>query len=532
MLDLIPREIIPDDRDRNSLSRVSKKLHALVTPMLYESITVRSKDESNLQQTNIDKFLANFNRQRFTYVKDIRFLAPIDQKDQFRCIHNDLLDQADQDDIESRDEGLASKLNDLGNLMAQVRPLFQSLQDNQLRSFHWHLGTCIPKDIIAPGGYLPTKQPSIEELSLITSDPCDVAKEDWEYEMDLTQFTSLNEFSWCGGMSRREFGVLRNMLHTHSSSLKFLKLDLVDWWDAQYNWCDNDYDWEAWIKDHNFITEKVLGVCPEETHLVLSALKSLSLSSVGLRAIVDSGTPINLSTLELVISHASDGEYNKQADEEWFVPFLNSFRGLRDLYLEVENGRGVAAMQRYWPSIFHHHQTLRSIAIEDDKVLDLFTEMSLECIGLCLVPAIPKTQIFSNLTLAQVNNLKLLCLRDTHPLADSENPFESEEDQNNAIREFAKWAFKMFPRLLFIAFGNLPNGHPTVNTREIFRRQPFPGVESNDFPDSSKSENQVSEGFDGFQELEMEDSRFADYLERLREVLEACPTDPLYRKNF
>jgi hypothetical protein len=125
---------------------------------------------------------------------------------------------------------------------------------------------------------------------------------------------------------------------------------------------------------------------------------------------VDSGTPINLSTLELVISHASDGEYNKQADEEWFVPFLNSFRGLRDLYLEVENGRGVAAMQRYWPSIFHHHQTLRrlvyheqrmenhswlldcSIAIEDDKVLDLFTEMSLECIGLCLVPAIPKVR--------------------------------------------------------------------------------------------------------------------------------------------
>jgi hypothetical protein len=116
---------------------VSKKLHALVTPMLYESITVRSKDESNLQQTNIDKFLANFNGQRFTYVKDIRFLAPIDQKDQFRCIHNDLLDQADQDDIESRDEGLASKLNDLGNLMAQVRPLFQSLQDNQLRSFQY-----------------------------------------------------------------------------------------------------------------------------------------------------------------------------------------------------------------------------------------------------------------------------------------------------------------------------------------------------------------------------------------------------------
>ena len=149
--------------------------------------------------------------------------------------------------------------------------------------------------------------------------------------------------------------------------------------------------------------------------LNISQLHSLTLRSCPdagtlLKAIVDSGTPKNLSTLELVISHASDGEYNKQADEEWFVPFFNSFRGLRDLYLEVENGRGVAAMQRYWPSIFHHHQTLRrlvyheqrmenyswlldcSIAIEDDKVLDLFTQMSLECIALCLVPAIQKVR--------------------------------------------------------------------------------------------------------------------------------------------
>lgn len=90
----------------------------------------------------------------------------------------------------------------------------------------------------------------------------------------------------------------------------------------------------------------------------------------------------------------------------------------------------------------------------------------------------------------------------------------------------------MFPRLLFIAFGNLPNGHPNVNTREIFRRHPFPGCESNDSPDLPKLENQDFEGLDGFREMDMEDSRFADHLEEFREVLEACPTDPLYRKNF
>jgi hypothetical protein len=57
-------------------------------------------------------------------------------------------------------------------------------------------------------------------------------------------------------------------------------------------------------------------------------------------------------------------------------------------------------------------------------------------------------------------------------------------------------------------------------------------MESNDFPDPPKSENQFSKVVDGFRELEMQDSRFSDNLERFREVLEACPTDPLYRKTF
>jgi hypothetical protein len=63
-----------------------------------------------------------------------------------------------------------------------------------IRGTSWHLGTCIPKDILGPGGYLPTRQRGIEDLSLI-SDPCILPKEYWEYQISLTEFKSLKKFS-------------------------------------------------------------------------------------------------------------------------------------------------------------------------------------------------------------------------------------------------------------------------------------------------------------------------------------------------
>jgi hypothetical protein len=113
---------------------VCKKLYALLLPTLYDTITVRSRDESNLTRTDIDKFLRTANRDYFTCVKNIRFLAPIETNDQFRCIHYQLLKEADED---AAYEELMSRINNLGDLMPQIRPLFQGLQDSQLRSFQY-----------------------------------------------------------------------------------------------------------------------------------------------------------------------------------------------------------------------------------------------------------------------------------------------------------------------------------------------------------------------------------------------------------
>jgi hypothetical protein len=45
--------------------------------------------------------------------------------------------EADPDDIENREEGLVKKINNMGELMHEIRPLLMGLPDNQLRNFQY-----------------------------------------------------------------------------------------------------------------------------------------------------------------------------------------------------------------------------------------------------------------------------------------------------------------------------------------------------------------------------------------------------------
>jgi hypothetical protein len=103
---------------------------------MYESIIISSPDEWNLARTDIAKLLRTANREYFKYMKSITFIAPITTNDQFRCVHYRIIRDADED-INERSEELVSRLYDLEGLMPQIRPLFQGLQDNQLRSFQY-----------------------------------------------------------------------------------------------------------------------------------------------------------------------------------------------------------------------------------------------------------------------------------------------------------------------------------------------------------------------------------------------------------
>jgi hypothetical protein len=318
----------------------------------------------------------------------------------------------------------------------------------------WHLGTCVPQDLLGPGGYLPTRQSKIEDLSLLTSDPCILPKRDWEWQMSLTHFKSLKTFSWSGGLSREDFHELRDMFRSQASKLEVLKIDLLDWWDALWNWCMEDYDLQLWTRENNFFAERVLETVPGLTNVLFPSLKSLTLSSVDfqyaslemahafnfsnlnslnlrdcphtgslLRKVVESGEPINLQSLELVIQHRNHDEPHQGEEESWVIRFINSFEGLRSLYLLILNRKRAATKHKYWPSILHHRKTLGrlvyheqvyesywqldcNISIEDKNTLDAFTQMNLECIGLCHCPTPPMVPSPGDLALAPKDSIQ------------------------------------------------------------------------------------------------------------------------------
>ena len=227
------------------------------------------------------------------------------------------------------------------------------------------------------------------------------------------------------------------MLRTYSASLEVLEIDLLDWWDAQWNWCANKNDLQLWIKDHNFFRGSVLELPSGSTDLLFPSLKSLSLSNLHfddaslemahafnisrlhhlslrncpntgslLRKVVESGEPIKLRSLELVVRLNRVGSpMGEMKEEDQIASFLSSFQGLSSLRILVLHGNYVETPYRYWPSIFHHKTTLTklvyhervygynfmdsNIELENDEVLELLTQMNLGCIGLCLSPKPP-----------------------------------------------------------------------------------------------------------------------------------------------
>ncbi len=80
---------------------------------------------------------------------------------------------------------------------------------------------------------------------------------------------------------------------------------------------------------------------------------------------MESAKPLNLRSLELVIPHHNDNSYAKDVDEDWIEPFLISFEGLNSLKLLVLNGEGLKTISRYWPSIFHHQETLARLVYHE-----------------------------------------------------------------------------------------------------------------------------------------------------------------------
>jgi len=74
-------------------------------------------------------------------------------------------------------------------------------------------------------------------------------------------------------------------------------------------------------------------------------------------------------------------------------------------------------------------------------------------------------------------------------------------------------------------------GEPSVS-RTSYADIPFEGFHTKDGLASVEAAGFNSQGAtDGFRLLHKDDYRYEEYLEQFRDVLEACPAEPLYRKD-
>ena len=248
-------------------------------------------------------------------------------------------------------------------------------------------------------GYLPNKQNSVEEISLITNGYC-ANDEERERSVDLTWCETLQSLSWKSLGRFEDFNALRDCLRVTKKVLRKLELDFIEWQEAESNYHVGLAEGDDLNEYENFFMEKIIEVDSDEARCHFPNLEHLSLTYVdfwdagqkflcafnfkNLRVLKlrnCSGGPIalqglqfisqgmRLKSLELLILRAAEAGQIDEAVQS-ICSFLDSFQGLEDFYLALDGASN-------WLSVAlaasNHIATLRRLVtqelIEDEEMM-------------------------------------------------------------------------------------------------------------------------------------------------------------------
>ncbi|GKZ57779.1 hypothetical protein AnigIFM49718_003116 [Aspergillus niger] len=154
--------------------------------------------------------------------------------------------------------------------------------DDQLRSFQWNLGQCIPDITLSSNEFsLLRKQRKIESLIIHTDIYCDHGVG----SVDLVQFPDLRSLSWKGLNKYSDFECLKDCIRAH------------DIWTDEFRRQSDE------AMPDNFLVQRIMNPKAEDEKMILQSLKYLDLSSISFEiAAID--MPVlfnteNLRTLKL-----------------------------------------------------------------------------------------------------------------------------------------------------------------------------------------------------------------------------------------
>ncbi|KAJ2983140.1 hypothetical protein NQ176_g912 [Zarea fungicola] len=355
MLQTLPNELLimlfqgVSKKDRKALSLVSRHIHDSVKETLWHSITIKAADEYRFNYRNRD-----------------------------RCPHtaenNEFygLDSEDSEDSDAVDEFVALGSTRFDRLTARALSALHQFSTNQLESFSWDLGTCIPPTILGKNGVVTLNQNSLKHLSLATDSTCDVCYNEG-FKIDLSKFCQLQSLRWRGPNAASFRGPLSETIRLNCGQLQELELDFVH---CSVLWNNLDDLNAKVVFNENYFMQEILGLRESPLRPCFMQISTLSLSRVPLAAEMahainfDSLTSLTLRScsrwqqfitgvLQLGVSirlQKLEIQHQDSHGSDVIRDFLVAFQGLNDLAISESWPSNTIEV---WNRVANHRATLK-----------------------------------------------------------------------------------------------------------------------------------------------------------------------------
>ncbi|KAH7208455.1 uncharacterized protein BKA55DRAFT_600064 [Fusarium redolens] len=268
--------------------------------------------------------------------------------------------------------------------------ILASLHNNQLITFSWDMGTCIPASVLGPEGIINKCQSNLRNLNLITDWQCYRSDPFWltsgceqRSELSLQGLKSLRRLSWKAPHEEDLFA-LSCVVDINKKHLEALELDFIEW-DTS---AGRSFRYGNGTPDVCPLLGDVLHLSPIAGGAIFPELRELGLSEAAigpklalaidfsvlrvlklrgcygwcefLEHLTASRVKLEITTFELIAAGDKSPEVGIRDDT--IEEFLASFTGLQELYLLVSAPWFPGG--QFSSAIANHRATLRQCVLD------------------------------------------------------------------------------------------------------------------------------------------------------------------------
>ncbi|KAI9719938.1 MAG: hypothetical protein M1828_005976 [Chrysothrix sp. TS-e1954] len=174
-LDELPREIldhvfhrVTSKRDLLAACTVSKRLHEVVLPVLYESLTLPIDCDVREYHTCM---IFPGPLENLKLVRHLSFVHP--KINRGRCQHIvELREDSPEDEGMDDESDGKTPLDTSLQIEHALAPIVGALEPDRLQSFSWKVGMCLPSTVFGGGGSLDLQHSRIRHLCVVTDKAC------------------------------------------------------------------------------------------------------------------------------------------------------------------------------------------------------------------------------------------------------------------------------------------------------------------------------------------------------------------------